>query len=127
MLSTATGTSQNNNKDNYKVTITYLIHNMSSHYSTYLSTLIHVTIKIILLSSYYHSHFTDEDIETWRSNCPKFHSEQKRKVKIQTQAREILEPFVFHSYHAVLHPLYRKYCFRFYFQQGHLQIQGQTK
>lgn len=28
----------------------------------------------------------------------------KRKVKIQTQAREILEPFVFHSYHAVLHP-----------------------
>lgn len=77
MLSTATGTSQNNNKDNYKVTITYQIHNMSSHYSTYLSTLIHVTIKIILLSSYYHSHFTDEDIETWRSNCPKFHSEQK--------------------------------------------------
>lgn len=48
---------------------------MSSHYTMYL--VLYVTTKIILLSSYYHSHFTDEDIETWGSNCLKLHSEQE--------------------------------------------------
>lgn len=54
----------------------------------YLSTLIHVTIKIILLSSYYHSQFTDEDTEAWRSKCPTFHSEQEESQDSNSGPRD---------------------------------------
>lgn len=90
--------------------------NMSSHYAIYLNTLIHLMTTIILSSYDYYSHFTDEEMETRRSTCPRV-TLSKRKVKILSGAQWIPGPFVFSTIRRYI-LLYKKHGFSFHFHQG---------